>query len=324
MYADFPKDYPGKKFISTESVSAFESRNFYQMPSDSIRRWPEDWRKPFTNGTDDHLCSSYDNVSAPWGSTHGETWKIMKKHPFLSGQFIWTGFDYLGEPTPYVWPSRSSYFGIVDLAGFPKDAYYLYQSEWTNKPVLHILPHWNWTVGQTIDVWAYTNFDEVELIINGKSQGVKSKQGDDLHLIWQVVYEPGTLKAVGKNKNGNTQEVVINTAGEAVKLKLVPEENSILANGDDFVYASVTVLDKDDNVVPYADNMIQFETSENLEIVGVDNGLQTSLESFKAKQHKAFNSKCMVIVKATGQKGEGWIKAKADGVDESEAKLMIK
>ena len=143
------------------------------MPSDSIRRWPVRWDLPFTTGNADHSCSAYDNCSAPWGSTHEETWKILKKHDFLSGCYIWTGFDYLGEPTPYGWPSRSSYFGIVDLAGFPKDAYYMYQSECTNKPVLHIFPHWNWKVGQDIDIWAYTNCTEVELFVNGESQGVK-------------------------------------------------------------------------------------------------------------------------------------------------------
>jgi beta-galactosidase len=118
--------------------------------------------------------------------------------------FVWTGFDYLGEPTPYPWPARSSYFGIVDLAGFSKDVYYMYQSEWTNKPVLHLLPHWNWETGKTIDVWAYyNNADEVELYLNGKSLGIRKKAGDDLHVMWRVKYEPGTLKAVSR-KNGKT------------------------------------------------------------------------------------------------------------------------
>jgi len=173
-FPDFPKNFPGKKFLGTETVSALATRGHYNMPSDSIRRWPERWDKPFDKGNPDNTCSSYDNCSTPWGSTHEETWKIMKKYDFLSGMFIWTGFDYLGEPTPYGWPSRSSYFGIVDLAGFPKDAYYMYQSEWTDKPVLHIFPHWNWKRGDVIDVWAYTNCDEVELFLNGRSLGRRS------------------------------------------------------------------------------------------------------------------------------------------------------
>ena len=146
--------YPGKKWIGSETTSALESRGNYDMPSDSARVWPTSWDKPITGGNSDHSCSAYDNCRVPWGATHEEVWSLIKKYDFLSGMFIWTGFDYLGEPTPYEWPSRSSYFGILDLAGFPKDVYYIYQSEWTKKPVLHILPHWNWKNGQTIDVWA--------------------------------------------------------------------------------------------------------------------------------------------------------------------------
>ncbi|NEW84737.1 MAG: DUF4982 domain-containing protein, partial [Mariniphaga sp.] len=197
-FAAFPQTFPGKKFIGTETVSALMTRGVYDMPSDEIRRWPvrDNWKGPKPNA--DNTCSSYDNVSTPWGSTHEETWKVIKKHDFLSGQFIWTGFDYLGEPTPYWWPSRSSYFGIIDLAGFPKDVYYMYQSEWTKKDVLHIFPHWNWTEGQTVDIWAYSNAEEVELFLNDKSLGVKKKQGDDLHLMWRVPFTPGTLKAVSR------------------------------------------------------------------------------------------------------------------------------
>ncbi|WP_050982158.1 glycoside hydrolase family 2 TIM barrel-domain containing protein [Mucilaginibacter paludis] len=136
----FHDRYPGKKFIGTETTSALETRGIYDMPSDSIRRWPT---KDAALMNADFTVSAYDNVSADWGSTHEETWKVIKKYDFLSGMFIWTGFDYLGEPTPYRWPARSSYFGIVDLAGFPKDVYYMYQSEWTKTPVLHIFPHWN-------------------------------------------------------------------------------------------------------------------------------------------------------------------------------------
>ncbi|MBS1936131.1 MAG: glycoside hydrolase family 2 protein, partial [Bacteroidetes bacterium] len=197
--AHFHERFPGKKFLGTETVSALETRGHYDIyiPSDSIRRWPESWDKPFDKGNADLTVSAYDNVSAPWGSTHEETWKVFKKYDFLSGQFIWTGFDYIGEPTPYPWPARSSYFGIIDLAGFPKDVYYMYQSEWTDKTVLHIFPHWNWKQGDTVDVWAYYNHaDEVELFLNGQSLGTRKKEGDDLHVKWRVPFQPGTLKAV--------------------------------------------------------------------------------------------------------------------------------
>jgi len=183
VYTDFRKNYPGQKFIATETMSALETRGFYDTPTDTTRHWPQSSKIPFKQGNPEFAVSAYDNVAAYWGSTHEETWKIIKKYDFLSGLFIWTGFDYIGEPTPYPWPARSSYFGIVDLAGFPKDVYYMYQSEWTNKPVLHLLPHWNWKPGQLIDVWAYySQADEVELFLNGRSLGIKTKQGDDLHV----------------------------------------------------------------------------------------------------------------------------------------------
>ncbi|HSE25434.1 MAG TPA: glycoside hydrolase family 2 TIM barrel-domain containing protein, partial [Pyrinomonadaceae bacterium] len=161
----FPTLFPGRPLIGTETVSSLASRGTYDMPSDVIRRWPRKWDEPFKDGNADYSCSAYDNCSTPWGSTQEETWKIVKKADFFAGQFIWTGWDYLGEPTPYEWPARSSYFGIIDLAGFPKDTYYMYQSEWTSKPVLHIYPHWNWEDGKEVDVWAYFNADEVELCL---------------------------------------------------------------------------------------------------------------------------------------------------------------
>ena len=172
---DVPKNFPQKPFIFTESVSALQTRGYYMMPSDSIYRAPKEWWLPYTDPS--YMCSAYDNMSASWGSTHEETWDVVKHTPYVGGPFIWTGFDYIGEPTPYGFPARSSYFGIIDLAGFPKDSYYMYQSEWTQQPMLHLFPHWNWVPGDTIDLWAYYNqADEVELFINGKSQGVRRKE----------------------------------------------------------------------------------------------------------------------------------------------------
>src|SRR6185312_9630672 len=150
------KNYPGQKFVATETMSALETRGFYDQLTDSTRYWPKSSKIPFKDGNADFAVTAYDNVAAYWGSTHEETWEIIKKYDFLSGLFVWTGFDYLGEPTPYPWPARSSYFGIIDLAGFPKDVYYMYQSEWTGKPVLHSLPHWNHEARKSdkpVDVW---------------------------------------------------------------------------------------------------------------------------------------------------------------------------
>ena len=169
-FAGVPEKFPGKPFIVAESVSALMTRGYYRMPSDETVICPERWDKPYFD--DSFSCSSYDNCHVPWGNSHEGTMRHVKNNDFISGQYVWTGFDYLGEPTPYGWPARSSYFGIVDLAGFPKDVYYLYQSEWhPEKKVLHLFPHWNWTPGQDIDMWAYyNNADEVELFVNGESQ----------------------------------------------------------------------------------------------------------------------------------------------------------
>ncbi len=315
LFPDFPKNYPGQKFIATETNSAIATRGHYDMPSDSIRRWPHNSKDPLTDGNADMTVSAYDNASAYWGSTHEETWKVIKKYDFLSGLFVWTGFDYLGEPTPYPWPARGSYFGIVDLAGFPKDAYYMYQSEWTNKPVLHIFPHWNWQPGKTVDVWAYYNFaDEVELFLNGRSLGVKKKQGDDLHVIWRVKYEPGTLKAVSR-LNGKTVLVKeIKTAGPAAKIDLITDKNILKADGTDLSYITVRVTDAQGNLVPDADNKIQFEVSGAGFIAGVDNGLQTSLEPFQASSRKAFNGLCLAIVQSTHRAGVITVKASSPGL----------
>ncbi|MDA3893085.1 MAG: DUF4982 domain-containing protein [Salinivirgaceae bacterium] len=319
----FQEKFPGQVFIGTETGSSLNSRGVYNMPSDSINIWPVRWDIPFNDGNPDNTCSSYDNCRAPWGSTHSDTWKLIKKHDYLSGMYIWTGFDYLGEPTPYQWPSRSSYFGIIDLAGFPKDAYYMYQSEWTDEPVLHIFPHWNWEEGQNIDIWAYTNFDEVELFINDKSQGIKSKKGDDLRIQWNVNFEAGTLKAVGKKANGDTKEVVINTAGKAAKILLEADRSAIKADNADLSFVTVTILDKDGNMVPNADNLVTFEVSELARIAGVDNGLQTSMESFKANYRKAYNGKCLVILQAGKKSGTALLKAKAEGLIETSIEINL-
>ena len=171
---DVPKNFPDKPFVFSESVSALQTRGYYMMPSDSVRKAPKEWWLPYTDPS--YMCSAYDNMHASWSSTHEELWDVVKHNDFVGGQYIWTGFDYIGEPTPYGFPARSSYFGIIDLAGFPKDVYYMYQSEWTQKPVLHLFPHWNWIPGDEIDLWCYyNNADEVELFVNGKSQGIRRK-----------------------------------------------------------------------------------------------------------------------------------------------------
>jgi beta-galactosidase len=312
-YGKFHSRYPGRKFIATETTSGLEMRGYYEMPSDSIRIWPSRDGKPYGNAA--HDVSAYDNTRPPWGSTHEMTWKVMKKYDFLSGFFIWTGFDYLGEPTPYSWPSRSSYFGIVDLAGFPKDVYYMYQSEWTNKPVLHIFPYWNWKPGQMVDIWAYyNNADEVELYLNGKSLGIKKKIGDDLHVMWRVPFTPGTLKAVSRKDGKVVLTREIHTAGAPAKIELVADRKLINADGKDLSFITVKILDKDGNVVPDADNKVNFKLSSNATIAGVDNGDEVSHDPFKADYRKAFHGLALAIVQAKETPGNITFSATADGL----------
>jgi beta-galactosidase len=311
-YDDFFKNFPGGKFIATETTSALETRGEYNMPSDSIFIWPRKGVKMNANFT----CSAYDNCRVPWGSTHEATLKAVMEHDFVSGMFVWTGFDYLGEPTPYGWPARSSYFGIIDLAGFPKDAYYLYKSVWTNKPVLHILPDWSgWQPGDSVDVWAYyNNADKVELFLNGKSLGAREKQGDEMHVMWRVPYQPGALKAVSY-KNGKvvlTRE--IHTAGKLAKMVLEPDRNKISADGKDLSFVTVKLEDANGNLVPHADNLINFKVTGDGSLVGVDNGSETNHESFKAKAHTAFNGLCLAVVQSGGKKGKITITATSDGL----------
>ncbi len=302
-FAGVPENFPGKPFIVTESVSALMTRGYYRMPSDSIFLCPERWDKPFYDSS--FSCSSYDNCHTPWGNRHEGTLRHVKNHDFISGQYVWTGFDYIGEPTPYGWPARSSYFGIVDLAGFPKDVYYLYQSEWRQDTnVLHLFPHWNWTEGEEIDLWAYyNNADEVELFINGKSQGIRSKTNGEFHVMWRVKFEPGIIKAVSRKGGRVVAEREKHTAGEPAKIRLTADRNHIRADGRDLSFVTVEVLDKNGNLCPNATNEISFELEGKGFIAGVDNGNPISMEKFKDNRRKAFYGKCLVVLQNNGQPG---------------------
>jgi beta-galactosidase len=321
VFPNFPTVFPGKTFLGSETTSAIATRGYYDMPSDSVRKWPIRWDIPFTTGNPDLTCSAYDNCRVPWGSTHEESWKIIKKYDFLCGMYIWTGFDYLGEPTPYDYPARSSYFGIVDLAGFPKDAYYMYQSEWTDTPVLHILPHWNWKEGTTVDVVAYTSCDEVELFLNGQSVGTKKKAGDDLHMVWRVPYAAGTVQAVGRTAGKEPITTEIKTAGAPARIVLEADRNVITADGRDLSFVTVKVVDHDGTIVPNADNLIRFAVSGNGTIAGVDNGLQTSDEPFKADYRKAFNGMCLAVIQSNGKAGSITLTARSSGLADSSVEI---
>lgn len=333
---DVPQNFPGKPFIFSESVSALQTRGYYMMPSDSVYKAPVEWWLPYTDPS--FMCSAYDNMHASWSSTHEETWDVVKHNDFVGGQFIWTGFDYIGEPTPYAYPARSSYFGIIDLAGLPKDSYYMYQSEWTQKPVLHLFPHWNWLPGQTIDMWCYYNqADEVELFINGKSQGIRKKtvygaqnEGDayrkstEYHVMWRVAFQPGEVKVVARKNGKEIASQAIKTAGAPHHLVLKKTYQGTLAHGaaEPTTFVEVNVVDKDGNLCPNATNQVFFSVEKSPSaasapvILGTDNGCQTSLERFTDPHRKAFFGKCVVVIK-----GKGTLKAQA--VDLTSASLDL-
>jgi beta-galactosidase len=322
-FADVPQVYPGKPFLVTESVSALQTRGFYRMPSDSIFISPIRWDIPYTDAA--NACSAYDNQHAPWSCTHEYMQRMAKKYDYLCGQFIWTGFDYLGEPTPYGWPAHSSFFGIIDLAGFPKDIYYMYQSIWRpDLNVLHLFPHWNWQPGQMVDMWAYyNNADEVELFVNGKSQGVQKKGEDDFHVMWRVPFEAGTVKAVSRRNGKVVCEQEIHTAGAPARLRLTPDRAQLTADGSDLSFITVEVLDKDGNLCPDADNDVQFQVEGDAFIAGVDNGSPMSLERFKDNHRRAFHGKCLVVIQNKGTKGRVKVKAASAGLEGGEVALTV-
>ncbi|HEX3187350.1 MAG TPA: glycoside hydrolase family 2 TIM barrel-domain containing protein, partial [Pyrinomonadaceae bacterium] len=306
---EFASMFPGRPIIGAETNSSVHTRGSYAMPSDKILRWPRKEEDILKIGPT-YECSAYDNSVVAWGSAHEEHWKLVKNRDWFSGVFIWTGWDYLGEPTPFPWPAVSSYFGIIDRAGFPKDAFYFYQSEWTNAPVLHLFPHWNWKQGEQVDVVAYfNNADEVELFLNGRSQGKKRKQGDDMRVFWRLAFEPGVLGAVSRKNGAVVATKEVRTAEAPARILLTPDRQTINADGSDLSFVTVRVVDKNGTLVPAADHLISFDVTGPGTIAGVDNGNQISHEPFKASQRKAFHGMALAIVQAKQKPGRIVLKA---------------
>jgi beta-galactosidase len=325
VWKDFPQQYPGEKFIITEAMSALNSRGVYGQPSDSVAIYYTPYEKnrgpqPPTNGR----LSSYDNSHAFWGSLHEESLRLFERYPFLSGIFVWQGIDYLGEPTPYEWPARSSYFGAVDLAGFPKDPFYLYQSVWTEQPMLHLLPHWNWARGDTIDVWAYTNAEQVELYLNGAFLGVRRKTEPVSHLMWRVAYKPGTLRAVTRQNGIVTTTTVVRTTGVPARVALAADRARIRADGEDLSFVTITVRDRRGLAVPTAQPLVRLRMSGGAQIVGVDNGDEISHTSFHAHQVRLFNGKAVVIVRAGRKKGTATLTAEGRGLAPATVRIELR
>ncbi len=246
-----------------------------------------------------------------------KSWEDIKERDYIMGTFIWTGWDYLGEVIPFGWPARSSSFAPIDLAGFPKDGYYFYQSQWSDKPMVHLFPHWSWSghEGEQIKITGFTNGDEVELFINGKSQGKQSNNRSGVeYQTWDVKYEPGELKAISYRNGAVVAEKIIHTAGAPAAIHTETRRTEMRKGGQDLIYVECTIIDKDGNEVPTANNMIDFSVKGAATIAGVDNGDNMCHESFKGSSHSAFNGKCLVILESTDKSGEITLTAKSTGL----------
>ena len=295
---DFHRRFPKQPTIGSEVGSTVSTRGIY------------------ANDKEQGYVSAYDVNFPEWAATAEVWWKIYAERRFLAGGFVWTGFDYRGEPTPYGWPCINSHFGIMDTCGFPKDNFYYYQAWWSEKPVLHLFPHWNWAgkEGQEIDVWCHSNLEKVELFLNGGSLGVKDVPRYE-HVAWKVRYKPGTLEARGY-KGG--QQVLVarrETAGGPAKILLRPDRQEIVADGQDVSLVEVQVLDQAGRLVPVADNEIVFQLSGPGKVIGVGNGDPSSHEPDKAHKRRAFNGLCMVIIQSAKEPGEIQLEASSPGLE---------
>ena len=348
-YAEITERHPNWVIYGSETSSTVSSRGVYHLPIEKY-----ELHKSLQ-------ITSYDIIGPPWAYPPDIEFESLENNPNNLGEFIWTGFDYLGEPTPFGgkdnstngywngdWPARSSYFGAVDLCGIPKDRFYLYQSQWTTKPMVHVLPHWNWEgmEGKEIPVFSYTNCDEVELFVNGKSYGKKIKgidktpipinfidweggryQGDFMspyRLHWNVPYQAGELKVVGYIDGKKVTEKQIKTAGKPAKIELVADRNLIKSDGEDMVFVTVRVVDKDGNLCPNSNNLIEFKIKGEGVIVAVGNGNAATTELFQSNKRKAFSGQCMVFIKASKRDGYINLKAISEGLTEAQVKVQTK
>jgi beta-galactosidase len=322
LYEEANDKFPQGFILGSETASTVSSRGVYKFPV------VQEKGKKY----DDGQCSSYDLEACSWSNVPDDDFVLQDDKPWVIGEFVWTGFDYLGEPTPYdtYWPSRSSYFGICDLAGLPKDRFYLYRSRWNkDKETLHILPHWNWEgrEGETTPVFVYTNYESAELFVNGKSQGIQKKNNETnqnrYRLMWMdVKYEPGTLKVVAFDKAGKPViEKEIHTAGKPHHLNVSANRMAIKANGKDLSYITVSVVDKNENLCPTADNQLNFNVSGAGKFKAVCNGDATSLEMFHIPTMKTFSGKLVVLVQSTEQAGDIELEVSGKGIKKGTLKI---
>ena len=326
QYDAFHEKFPDKVILSSETASAFSSRGIYLFPvTNDVSSFIRDGR-----GGDSriHQVSSYELYAVDFGSSPDKVFSSIDRHPFVAGEFVWSGFDYLGESTPYD-EARSSYSGIIDLAGFKKDRYYLYQSRWRPEvPVAHIVPHWNWPerVGMVTPVHVFTSGDEAELFLNGRSLGRKKKDQYEYRLRWDdVKYEPGELKVVAYKSGEKWAEDVVKTTGEPARLEASVDREEIRGDGKDLAFITVRVTDKNGLTVPRAMNPIKFEIKGSGEIVATDNGDPTNLVPFPSHERQAFNGLALVIVRSkTGTTGSMTVTAESPGLKKTQVVVKSK
>ena len=345
-YEEVVKNHPDWMQYGSETSSCVSTRGEYHFPLEKYKTH------------ESNQVTSYDFIGPVWAYPPDFEFEALENTPQMLGEFVWTGFDYLGEPTPYGgrdnstngywngdWPVRSSFFGIVDLCGFPKDRYYLYQSQWTDEPMVHVLPHWTWPerVGQDTPIVAYTNCDEVELIVNGKSLGRKERFSEPVELPmspkvapaekwqskyrlqWIAPYQPGSIKVIGYVDGKAVCSKKIQTAGPPARIRLLPDRSIINADGEDVTFITVRIEDAEGTLCPRANNLVRFEIVGPGGIAAVGNGNPATTDSFQADRRKAFNGLCMMIVKSrAATPGEILVTAKSEGLEPADTAITTR
>lgn len=316
LYDEHHKKYPDWVIYGSETASAVRSRGIYRFPAEL----------PLLTG-EDCQCSSLDNSVVGWGSSAMKSWRLDRDCPFCCGQFIWTGFDYIGEPTPY--NTKNSYFGIVDTAGFPKDIYYFYQSVWVSpeqKKVLHIVPsYWDFIPGQEIDVLIYSNARDVELFLNGKSIGshvMELETSQDMRAHFKVPFEPGVLRVVGHFADGSECSEVLHTPSDPAAVVLTSDKETLLADGRDIAFVEISTVDVNGIPVGNARNRIRVEVSGAGRLVGLDNGDSTDYDSYKGDNRRLFSGKLLAMIESTLEPGEITVRAYSEGLENAELRLV--
>lgn len=316
LYDEHHAKYPDWVIYGSETASAVRSRGIYRFPVEL----------PLLTG-EDCQCSSLDNSVVGWGSSAMKSWRLDRDCPFCCGQFIWTGFDYIGEPTPY--NTKNSYFGIVDTAGFPKDIYYFYQSVWLSpeqKKVLHIVPsYWDFIPGQEIDVLIYSNARDVELFLNGKSVGthvMELETSQDMRAHFKVPFEPGVLRVVGHFADGSECSEVLHTPSDPAAVVLTSDKETLLADGRDIAFVEISTVDVNGIPVGNARNLIRVEVSGAGRLVGLDNGDSTDYDSYKGDNRRLFSGKLLAMIESTLEPGEITVRAYSEGLENAELRLV--